>query len=386
MNTTQLSPTPVNSAHSACELRLTLIDQALLGERLRAELLFLFRTARNDWPTFKSDPTAYLGRKVIDCWQFAVQKLRTPHLIVSGVSAFSILGVILLAVALIDSKANRTISSETTEAVDYEPTIISFPQQPDPDPAKGVGANSNGRVGFRSGAGEGSKADAKRSSGGGGGGLQHQVTQQKGKLPPPSDIPAPIPALPVARTRALPVAGIDIDPALWRAENAAVFGDPRSKSAAVSNGPGTGGGMGNGDGPGVGDGHGAGVGPGEHGNIGDGPKGSGGGVPGGSNGNRPVDPNHVWRVSEVQRARVLSKPEPQYTEEARKNQVTGTVVLRVIFSRSGEVTGIRAVSALPFGLTARAIAAARQIRFQPATRNGEAVSVHMQLEYNFNLY
>lgn len=87
MNTTQLSPTPVNSAHSACELRLTLIDQALLGERLRAELLFLFRTARNDWPTFKSDPTAYLGRKVIDCWQFAVQKLRTPHLIVSNIKS-----------------------------------------------------------------------------------------------------------------------------------------------------------------------------------------------------------------------------------------------------------------------------------------------------------
>lgn len=144
--------------------------------------------------------------------------------------------------------------------------------------------------------------------------------------------------------------------------------------------------MGNGDGPGVGDGRGAGVGPGENGNIGDGPKGSGDGGPGGSNGNWPVDPNHVWRASEVQRPRVFAKPEPQYTEAARKNQIIGTVVLRVIFSRSGEVTGIRAISALPFGLTERAIAAARQIRFQPATRNGEAVSVHMQLEYNFNLY
>ena len=32
------------------------------------------------------------------------------------------------------------------------------------------------------------------------------------------------------------------------------------------------------------------------------------------------------------KARVLSKPEPQYTEEARKNQITGTVVLRAVFS------------------------------------------------------
>ncbi len=234
MNTTDLSPTPVNSGHSACEFRLTLLDQAMLSDRLRAELLFLFRTARSDWPTFKSDPTAYLSRKAIDCWQFAVQKLRTPHVVVSGVSAFSILGVILLPVALIDNKGKSANSAATTEAVDYAATIISFPQEPDPDSGKGVGANSNRRVGFRRGAGEGSKADAKRSSGGGGGGLQDQVTQQKGKLPPPSDIPAPIPALPARRTRALPVAGIDIDPALWRADDASVYGDPRSKSAAIS--------------------------------------------------------------------------------------------------------------------------------------------------------
>ena len=87
-----------------------------------------------------------------------------------------------------------------------------------------------------------------------------------------------------------------------------------------------------------------------------------------------------------QRARVVSKPEPQYTEEARRNQITGTVVLRVVFSKTGEVTNIRAVSSLPFGLTERAIAAARQIRFLPATKDDQPVSVHMQLEYNFNLY
>jgi protein TonB len=86
------------------------------------------------------------------------------------------------------------------------------------------------------------------------------------------------------------------------------------------------------------------------------------------------------------KARVLSKPEPQYTEEARKNQITGTVVLRAVFSSSGQVTQIRAVSGLPYGLTERAIAAARQIKFVPATKDGRQVSMWMQLEYNFNLY
>ena len=46
----------------------------------------------------------------------------------------------------------------------------------------------------------------------------------------------------------------------------------------------------------------------------------------------------------------------------------------------------RAVQSLPFGLTERAIAAARMIRFRPATRDGRPVNVYMQLEYNFNLY
>jgi len=75
-----------------------------------------------------------------------------------------------------------------------------------------------------------------------------------------------------------------------------------------------------------------------------------------------------------------------YTEEARKNLITASVVLRVVFSNSGEVTNIRAISPLPMGLTEKAIAAARKIRFLPATRNGHPVSVYVQLEYSFNLY
>ncbi len=86
------------------------------------------------------------------------------------------------------------------------------------------------------------------------------------------------------------------------------------------------------------------------------------------------------------KARLLSKPEPQYTEEARKNQVTGTVVLKVVFASSGQITNIQTMRGLPYGLTEKAIAAARNIRFEPATKDGHKVSMWMQLEYNFNLY
>jgi len=62
------------------------------------------------------------------------------------------------------------------------------------------------------------------------------------------------------------------------------------------------------------------------------------------------------------------------------------VIIRAVFSASGQVTNISAISKLPDGLTEKAIGAARQIRFVPATKDGRPVSMWMQLEYNFNLY
>lgn len=209
----------------------------------------------------------------------------------------------------------------------------------------------------------------------------------KGKIPPPSELPAPIPTAIVQKNPALPAAGIGIDPALWKAIAAPAYGDPRSVPTTPSNGSGEGGGIGTNKGMGIGDGNGNGFGPGWDGNVGGDKRAPGGGRRGGGAGDNATVPETIFKASLVsQRARVLSKPEPQYTEEARRNQITGTVVLYAVFSKTGEVINIRAVSALPFGLTERAIAAARQIRFLPATKDDHPVSVHMQLEYNFNLY
>jgi TonB family protein len=85
------------------------------------------------------------------------------------------------------------------------------------------------------------------------------------------------------------------------------------------------------------------------------------------------------------KARLLTKPEPSYTEDARNNGIEGTVVLKVIFSKDGQVTNIRTVAGLPYGLTEQAIKAARKIKFTPAMKEGKPVSMWMQLEYNFSL-
>jgi TonB family protein len=144
-------------------------------------------------------------------------------------------------------------------------------------------------------------------------------------------------------------------------------------------GMGTGGGMGMGPGTGggVGVGNGTGYGPGRGYNT-------GGGDGGGSGGE--VDYTRTFKPGEVTRKAVLTaKPEPSFTEEARKNNVTGVVRLRAVLSASGSVQGISVVKGLPDGLTEKAIAAARGIRFTPAQKDGHTVSQYVTLEYNFNI-
>jgi TonB family protein len=100
-----------------------------------------------------------------------------------------------------------------------------------------------------------------------------------------------------------------------------------------------------------------------------------------------IDYSKVFSGNEVdQRAAILSRPQPEYTQEARVNQISGVVTLRVVLSASGQVTNITVVKGLGYGLSEKAIDAARKIRFEPARKDGRAVSMYMQIQYNFNLY
>lgn len=88
----------------------------------------------------------------------------------------------------------------------------------------------------------------------------------------------------------------------------------------------------------------------------------------------------------VKRAAITNKPDPPFTEEARKNNVSGVVRLRALFGADGTVQNIVVVKSLPDGLTERCILAALQIKFKPATLAGRPISQLITLEYNFNIY
>ncbi len=86
------------------------------------------------------------------------------------------------------------------------------------------------------------------------------------------------------------------------------------------------------------------------------------------------------------KVKIIEKPEPTYTEEARQFLVSGVVILRAVFASDGSVKHVLILKSLPGGLTEQSVKAAKSISFSPATINGRSVSTWMQLEYNFNLY
>jgi TonB family protein len=82
---------------------------------------------------------------------------------------------------------------------------------------------------------------------------------------------------------------------------------------------------------------------------------------------------------------VLSKPSVQYTSEARQLRVQGDVILRVTFTAAGQVIVKGVVHGLGHGLDEEARRVAQQIRFRPATRNGQAVDLTTNITITFQL-
>jgi periplasmic protein TonB len=133
-----------------------------------------------------------------------------------------------------------------------------------------------------------------------------------------------------------------------------------------SQGPGSGGGSGTGVGTGSGPGRGSGLGPGE-----------GGGTGGG----------YYRPGSGIELPRVIREVKPQYTADAMRAKIQGTVFLEAVVQTDGTVGQIQISRSLDrtFGLDAKAIEAVRQWRFVPGTRFGEPVPVLVTIELTFTL-
>jgi TonB family protein len=208
-------------------------------------------------------------------------------------------------------------------------------------------------------------------SGGGGGGVHADSPASRGEVPrfahkqfsfPTVDIQNATPILPMEPTL---IGDPDIKLAAF---NYKQWGDPNGVLGTHSGGPGDGGGIGNGHGSGIGPGDGPGLGPGKDGGFGGdgvGYMGVGGGA--------------------VTAPTLLSKTEPEYSEEARKARLQGTVLLRIEVDAHGLPQNIAVRQALGLGLDDRAIDAVKKWRFRPGKVNGKPAAVVAFVEVNFRL-
>lgn len=81
---------------------------------------------------------------------------------------------------------------------------------------------------------------------------------------------------------------------------------------------------------------------------------------------------------------IISRKQPEYTEEARKMGFSAVVELEVVLRSDATIGDIEVVRWAGFGLDETAKEAVRQVKFKPATINKEPVNCRALFQYKFN--
>src|SRR5262249_20407462 len=192
----------------------------------------------------------------------------------------------------------------------------------------------------------------------GGGGQQDRLNASRGVVPPAARMQLAPPVvqlqdhLPKLMVQASVVASPDLN-----VPRSGAFGDPLSNLMIPSGGPGIHGGIGPGDKGGIGSGSGPYVGTGGTG-LGNG----------------------------VSRPKAIYHPEPEFSDEARREHYQGVVVLLIVVGVDGRAHDIRTLHALGMGLDETAIAAVRTWRFEPGKKDGRPVPVEMEVDVDFRIH
>ncbi len=195
---------------------------------------------------------------------------------------------------------------------------------------------------------------------GGGGGQRGPTPVTKGHLPKFADqqiTPPKAPPMEQPKIK-MPEPTIEVQKDLKMANN-------NMPNLGVPNSPLLGTSMGNGSGSGLGSGNGSGLGPGTGGNYGGGLRRVGGGV---------------------SSPELISKVEPEFSEEARKAKFMGVVTVNLIVDTKGMPQNVHILRGVGMGLDEKALEAVRQYRFKPAMENGHPVPVQVNVEVNFQIF
>jgi len=195
-----------------------------------------------------------------------------------------------------------------------------------------------------------------RSNAGAGGGQHSPLPPLKAPLPKPTPRVFTPPLVTIEHPALVLIASLSAPPDAWAAPTSAI-GNPLGVF---------GGGSGTGD----------------HGGVG-----SGDGGPGtGTRGSGPGGDASAYSVGRgITAPSVLSRVDPEYSEEARKAKYSGAVMLSIVVNTDGRADSIKVIKSLGMGLDEKAIEAVQRWRFRPGTKDGAPVRVRAQIEVNFRL-
>jgi TonB family protein len=103
--------------------------------------------------------------------------------------------------------------------------------------------------------------------------------------------------------------------------------------------------------------------------------------PGQASGNRECTAPVYSGKAMDRKAKILAKPDPDYDQADRRTFAGEVVTLNAILCGSGEVTDVKVKNGPADSVNAKAVEAARKIRFVPAEKDGEKASTAVVLLY-----
>ena len=99
---------------------------------------------------------------------------------------------------------------------------------------------------------------------------------------------------------------------------------------------------------------------------------------------KKVTPKRITIGGNVQQAKLVRQPKPNYPPLAKQARISGVVHLAAIISKDGTIQDLKVIGGHPLLIPA-ALEAVKQWVYQPTLLNGEPVEVSTQIDVNFTL-
>jgi periplasmic protein TonB len=99
---------------------------------------------------------------------------------------------------------------------------------------------------------------------------------------------------------------------------------------------------------------------------------------------KPQAPQRIRVGGQVEAAKLIFGPKPEYPPLAKMARIQGTVRLEALIAKDGTIKDLKVMSGHPL-LVKSALSAVQQWRYQPTLLNGQPVEVETEIDVNFTL-